>query len=421
MFVIIFLGFILNANIFAENKDSALIAAVVNQHAITERELDLRIDFAIATLNMPNTKESKESMRHQVLQNLITEKLQETAADGVKISDTEIDKSLETMAKDNGMTVTQMQEKFKSMGIKIDTLKSRVRSQIVWARLVRQLYQSQIRVSESEVQKEKERIEKDLNTDQYELVEIILPIDEKLKTKSKQDADRLYAQLNQPMTNFRLVAQQFGAQSGYVGWRSVKQIDTSIKDSIVSMRVGSITRPIEDKNSYRIIKLLDKRMAGQGSYNSRKIVTAAARVMLPEEMSEENVAALEEMVGVLKSSKGCGELQRNAGSMPAEVSISEKQPIGALPEALQAILDKATVGEPIGPFQDGNTVNVIMLCSVEAPAKEILPTDKDIKENLEQKEFSKHATRLLNKITATARITIIEKDDSRNNFIKKVK
>lgn len=421
MFVIIFLGFILNANIFAENKDSALIASVVNQHAITERELDLRIDFAIATLNMPNTKESKESMRHQVLQNLITEKLQETAADGVKISDTEIDKSLETMAKDNGMTVTQMQENFKSMGIKIDTLKSRVRSQIVWARLVRQLYQSQIRVSESEVQKEKERIEKDLNTDQYELVEIILPIDEKLKTKSKQDADRLYAQLNQPMTNFRLVAQQFGAQSGYVGWRSVKQIDTSIKDSIVSMRVGSITRPIEDKNSYRIIKLLDKRMAGQGSYNSRKIVTAAARVMLPEEMSEENVAALEEMVGVLKSSKGCGELQRNAGSMPAEVSISEKQPIGALPEALQAILDKATVGEPIGPFQDGNTVNVIMLCSVEAPAKEILPTDKDIKENLEQKEFSKHATRLLNKITATARITIIEKDDSRNNFIKKVK
>lgn len=421
MFVIIFLGFILNSNIFAENKDSALIAAVVNQYAITERELDLRIDFAIATLNMPSTKESKESMRHQVLQNLITEKLQETSADGVKISDAEIDKSLESMAKDNGMTVQQMQEKFKGMGIKIDTLKNRVRSQIVWARLVRQLYHSQIRVSESEVQKEKERIEKDLNTDQYELVEIILPIDEKAKTKSKQDADRLYAQLTQPMTNFRLVAQQFGAQSGYVGWRSVKQIDTSIKGSIVSMRVGAITRPIEDKNSYRIIKLLDKRMAGQGSYNSRKIITAAARIMLPVEMSEENVAVLEEMVGVLKSSKGCGELQRNAGSMPAEVSVSDKQPIGALLEALQAIIDKATVGEAIGPFQDGNTVNVIMLCSVEAPAKEILPTDKDIKENLEQKEFSKHATRLLNKITATARITIIEKNDSRNNFVKKVR
>ena len=157
MLVIIFLSFILNSHIFAENKDSALIAAVVNQHAITERELDLRIDFAIATLNMPNTKESKESMRHQVLQNLITEKLQETAADGVKISDAEIDRSLETMAKDNGMTVAQMQTKFKGMGIKIDTLKNRVRSQIVWARLVRQLYHAQVRIAEAEVQKKKKK------------------------------------------------------------------------------------------------------------------------------------------------------------------------------------------------------------------------------------------------------------------------
>lgn len=415
MLAIIFLSVFVNFTIYAEKNDSALIAAVVNQHAITERELDLRLDFALATLNMPKTKDSKEEMRHQVLQNLIAEKLQETAAEGIKISDAEITKSLEEMAKDNGMTFEQMQDKFKNMGVKLETLKSRIRSQIIWARLIRQVYHNQIRISDAEVSKELERIQKELNTDQYELVEIVLPVDEKEKAKSKRDAERLYTQLNQPGINFRLVAQQFGAQSGYVGWKTAKQIDSNIVSIITSMPVGRITRPIEDKNTYRIIKLLDKRLAGRGSYSSRKIATAAARITLPEEMSEENVAILEEMIGHLKSAKGCAALQKAAADMPAEVSVSEKQPLGALPEALQAILDNAPVGEAIGPFQDGNTANIVMVCSVEEPAKQEIPSSQEIKEGLEQKEFSKHATRFFNKIMATARVTIIDRNGDLKN------
>ena len=415
MLVIIFLGMFINCTLFAENKHSALIAAVVNQHAITERELDLRLDFALATLNMPKTKESKEEMRHQVLQNLIAEKLQETAAEGVKISDAEITKSLEGMAKDNGMTFAQMQEKFKSMGVKLETLQSRIRSQIIWARLIRQIYHNQVRISDAEVKKELDRVQKELNTDQYELVEIVLPIDDKEKAKSKREAERLYTQLNQPGINFRLVAQQFGAQSGYIGWKSAKQIDSNIVSAITSMAVGRITRPIEDKNTYRIIKLLDKRLAGRGSYSSRKIATAAARIMLPEEMSEENVAILEEMISHLKTAKGCAALQKAAADIPAEISISEKQPIGSLPEPLQAILDNASVGEAIGPFQDGNTANIVMVCSVEEPEKQAMPSEQEIKEGLEQKEFSKHATRFFNKIMATARVTIIERNGELKN------
>lgn len=420
MFIIIFLSLIFRSEIFAETVSSALIAAVVNQHAITEHELNSRIDFAIATLNMPKTKESRESMQHQVLQSLITEKLQETTGENIKITDKDVTNSLENMAKENGMTLDLMKEKFKSMGINIETLKSRIRAQICWSRLIRQMFVSQVKITENDVKKELERIKKELDTDQFELVEIVLPIDEKAKTKSKQDAERLYTQLNQPLTNFRLVAQQFGAQSGYVGWKSVKQMDKSYADTVASMPVGNITKPIEDKNTYRIIKLLDKRLSGKGSYKSRKVSTAAVKINLPEP-TQENMEILEEMVTELKSAKGCGALQKSASQMPVELSISEKQPLGAMPEAMQIILDKASVGEIVGPIQHEDTLNMFMICSVEEAEKEKIPSEKEIKEELEQKEFSKHATRFLNKILATARITIIDRADNKASGKEKLK
>ena len=46
--IVLFLNFGFCPAYASVKSDQALIAAVVNQHAITERELELRLDFAIA-------------------------------------------------------------------------------------------------------------------------------------------------------------------------------------------------------------------------------------------------------------------------------------------------------------------------------------------------------------------------------------
>ena len=43
----------------------------------------------------------------------------------------------------------------------------------------------------------------------------------------------------------------------------------------------------------KIIKLIDKKLAGQGSYKSRKISVARVEIQLPEDMNEENTMILE--------------------------------------------------------------------------------------------------------------------------------
>ena len=65
MFAFIFLSLSLFLNLVtschaSEKSEQALIAAVVNQHAITERELEMRLDFAIATLLICQTLKNQE-------------------------------------------------------------------------------------------------------------------------------------------------------------------------------------------------------------------------------------------------------------------------------------------------------------------------------------------------------------------------
>jgi hypothetical protein len=84
--------------------------------------------------------------------------------------------------------------------------------------------------------------------------------------------------------------------------------------------------------------------------------------------------------------------------------------MASFPEPLQVILDTLGVNQVAGPIQDGQGVSLYMVCSVDNPEKDSLPTKAEIKEGLEQKEFSRQAGRLLNKIMATARIAITHED-----------
>ena len=414
--LVIFNSLFLSAN--QVKSDQALIAAVVNQHAITERELEIRLDFAVATLNMPKTKESKDSMRRQILQNLIIEKLQESSAAeaDIKVSDKDIDKSIENIARENGMTTEQMQERFKAMGVKIETLRSRMRAQVLWTRFIRALYGNQVRISDSDVEKELDKVKRTVETDQFELVEIVLPINEKDKAKIKQDADRLHREVTKSMTNFALLAQQFGAQSGYVGWKSERQMDDEVSKFVKNAAVGDVSKPIETQNSYKIIKLQDKKLAGQGSFRSRKVSLAQVAIQLPEEMTNDNAMILDLIVTHLKKANGCKDFQRIGREANGQTRIVEKQPLASLPEPLQVVLDKVGVNQAAGPIQDGQIINMYMVCSVENPEKESLPTREQIKESLEQREFSRQAARLLNKIIATARVAITDEDQTRRGF-----
>ena len=86
---------------------------------------------------------------------------------------------------------------------------------------------------------------------------------------------------------------------------------------------------------------------------------------------------------------------------------------------MQVVLDKVGVNQVAGPLQNERDISLYMVCSVENPEKDLVPTKAEIKEGLEQREFARQAGRLLNKIMATARIAITHEDSRENRFSTK--
>ncbi|MDP1658367.1 MAG: SurA N-terminal domain-containing protein, partial [Methylotenera sp.] len=89
------------------------IVAVVDQTVITEQELESRIATVTAQLKKQGTELPEENiLRKQILERLISDTLQiqYAAQIGLKVDDNQLDKTIERIAEQNQLTLTEFSE-----------------------------------------------------------------------------------------------------------------------------------------------------------------------------------------------------------------------------------------------------------------------------------------------------------------------
>lgn len=122
------------------------VAVMVNGDPITNYDIEQR-----SKLNFLSTH--KPADRQQVLNELIDEKLKikEAKKFGVDPSVSDIDQSFAGMAGRMRITPEQLTKSLESQGIRPDTLKSRIKAEMVWTSLVRGRYKESLQVGEKDV------------------------------------------------------------------------------------------------------------------------------------------------------------------------------------------------------------------------------------------------------------------------------
>src|SRR5690348_12192967 len=100
------------------------IAAVVNDEVISVRDLAARLHLVIVSANIPDTPENEQKLSHQVLRNLIDEKLemQEAKRLNVTVSESEINAALARLERQNKMPKGGLDRFLDSHGIDRSTL-----------------------------------------------------------------------------------------------------------------------------------------------------------------------------------------------------------------------------------------------------------------------------------------------------------
>jgi len=283
------------------------IVAIVDQTVITEQELESRIISLSAQLKKQGTELPEASiLRKQILERLISDalQLQYAAQTGIKVDDTQLDKTLERIAEQNKLTVREFYDALNQDGISVRKFRSDIRNEIIIARLREREVESRVNVSESEIDNYlTTQASTNQNQDEYEISHILIRVPEDAATedvqKAKAKVDEILSALASG-TSFAKVSASFSdapnaLEGGNIGWKQSAQMPALFLDALKAMQKGEVSAALRSPNGFHILKLTDKR----GGSSPLIIEQTHARhilIKLSEVMSEKD--AKQKMDGI---------------------------------------------------------------------------------------------------------------------------
>jgi peptidyl-prolyl cis-trans isomerase SurA len=122
------------------------VVVMVNGEPITEYDIEQRTKLNFLTTHKP-------SPRNEVINELIDEKVEikEAKKFGVDPTSSDIDQAYAQMSSRMHVSADQLTKSLESQGIRPDTLKARIKADMVWGSLVRGRYKERLQVGEKDV------------------------------------------------------------------------------------------------------------------------------------------------------------------------------------------------------------------------------------------------------------------------------
>ena len=392
------------------------ILLVVNKDPVTEHDLDQRVKLMV--FSSGGQLKIGEAQRTEILRSLVQEKLQIQAAKQrkIEIATKEIDDVLKDMAKDNNMSYDQLISMLKSNGIDKETMVSRIRAQIAWARYIRQQYAPVVFVSEAEAEKQLAKLSLDKTTKQYNLGEIVVLGDD---AQALASIKSILADLKSG-AKFEAVAHQLSksasaAKDGDLGWLAETSLDAQVLEKIKGIGIGQISDPIKVPGGYKLIKLKDMRHAGKVSKDDMEISFTQAVFPITPQSTPEEIEAIALSVQRVLAAKNKSEFTNLASTYNATVQDTPHVRMAQMPDQLKSLLNNTSVGKCTQPVMTPNGLIVTFICDKRQP-QPIVHTKDDVLNNLEQERFGRQAAREIQKLMGSAHIDA--KDPSAKRMLK---
>lgn len=246
------------------------IVAVVDDDIITRSELNSALAIVSQQLEQGETPlPPQDILERQVLERLILTKLQLRAAEqnGVVVDDSTLNAAIERLARSNKLTLSQLREAVQRDGVNFADFREQIREEILATRLRQRVVDSQIQISEQEVDSvvsnQFSRGGED-NRD-YHVAQILVAVPEGASPDqiqaARNKAQDVLEKLREGADFKRLaVAISDGRQAlegGDLGWRKADQLPTLFADVVPQLQVGQLSDLIRSPSGFHIVKLLE--------------------------------------------------------------------------------------------------------------------------------------------------------------------
>ena len=239
---------------------SAQVVVMVNGEPITNFDIEQRSKLMmLSTHKMPD--------RQEVINELIDEKvkLKEGRKFSIDPTTADVDQSYAAMSGRMRLTADQLTKSLESQGIRADTLKSRIKADMVWSNLVRGRYKESLQIGEKEVAAAaKESGDDSANTQgfEYKMQPVVLVVprgsSQEVIEARKKEAEALRARIQTcAEANSFFKSMQNGAIRETVTKTSA-DMPPSLREILDNTPVGHLTPPEVTKQGVEMVVLCGK-------------------------------------------------------------------------------------------------------------------------------------------------------------------
>lgn len=247
------------------------IVAVVNSEPITNSEVRARL----ARIEPPANGQlpPRDELMRQVLERLILEKaqIQQAQEQGVKVDDAAVNDAEQNVARQNRLTVPQLYERLKTVGLTPAAFRANLRSELLLQRGREREVDGRVRVTELDIDaylQEHQGAATDAQTVLnlgHVLVRVPENADAALLGRLQARAEQV-AQRARSGDDFSALAREFsespeGQTGGQLGARPADRYPGLFVDAVRALKAGAVVGPLRSGAGFHVLKVLEKRNA----------------------------------------------------------------------------------------------------------------------------------------------------------------
>jgi peptidyl-prolyl cis-trans isomerase SurA len=382
--------------------------AIVNGEVITDTDIEQRLNLVIAANGGKITEEERARVRLQVMRNLIDEKLQiqEAANNDIKIADAEVQRSYDRVAANFKRTPAQFAQFLKDSGSSEASIKSQIRGEMAWSRLLRRRVEPLVAVGDDEVEAVIAKLNESKGKDEYHVAEIFLSATPETEAQVMNDAARIVGQIRGG-ASFVAYARQFSEASsagvgGDLGWVRAEQLADAVAPVVMALQPGSlasaVSDPIRVQGGVAIMALVEKRQVLAADPLDAVLSLKQMSMPLPPGITEAAARVkVNEFQTATKAMGGCGGVEEVGRRIGAEVATNDAVRMKDLPPALQNIMKTMSIGEATPAFGSAaEGLRVLVLCGRDdSTATGTAPNFEQIYAQMNEERVNMRARRYL--------------------------
>ncbi|HEY8336440.1 MAG TPA: SurA N-terminal domain-containing protein [Tardiphaga sp.] len=268
------------------------VAVMVNGEAITNFDIEQRTKLTVLSTQ-------KSPSRQEVIDELINEKvkIKEGKKYSIEPGSAEVDSAFGSMSSRMRITPDQLVQSLASKGIRPDTLKSRLKADMVWNALVRGRFKQSLQVGEKEVEAAVQAAGGDSNTEafEYQLRPMVLIVPRGaaggLMESRKKEADAVRERVQTCEEANSIFKSMQNATIRDTVTKTSADIPANLRDLLDKTPVGHLTPPEVTKQGIEMVALCSRKPTKIDTPKKREI----REKMFAEKFEAKSKAYLQEV------------------------------------------------------------------------------------------------------------------------------